>query len=109
MNIVQTVLKIIKNTHRHPVNQALHTIAAPFYVLGIAMMLGHLVGMQTDLAAAGTMVLGAVGMFVLGHKIEGNLRSMAPLLLFRFLRATIISRRKIASYPFANQVHLLRS
>ena len=108
MHIVQTALKIIKNTHRHPVNQALHCIAAPFYVLGVTMMLGNIVGIQTNLPAAATMLLGAIGMFVLGHKIEGNLRSMAPLLLFRFLRATI-SRRKIASYPFAKQVHLLRT
>src|ERR687892_1023225 len=99
----QSILKIIKNTHRHPVNQALHSIGAPFYGVGLAMILGHLAGIQTNLTAAGAMLLAAIAMFVLGHKIEGNLRMMAPVLLFRFLLALLLSRRrrKIARYSFA--------
>ena len=72
------------------------------------MTLGYLAGMQTNFAAGGAMLLAAIAMFVLGHKIEGNLRMMAPVLLFRFLRATL-SRRKVARYPFAKRVHLLRT
>jgi hypothetical protein len=107
---VQTILKIIKNTHRHPVNQALHCIGAPFYGIGIAMTLGYLAGMQTNVAAGGAMLLAAIAMFVLGHKIEGNLRLMAPVLLFRFLLVLLLSRsRKVAHYPFAKRVHLLRT
>jgi hypothetical protein len=116
---VQTILKIIKNTHRHPVNQALHSIGAPFYGIGLAMIVGHLAGMQTNLAAGGAMLFAAISMFVLGHKIEGNIRSMAPVLLFRFLLAQVLllsrSRRrrgrgrKVTRYPFAKRVHLLRT
>jgi hypothetical protein len=112
---VQTILKIIKNTHRHPVNQALHSIGAPFYGIGLAMILGHLAGMQTNLAAGGAMLFAAISMFVLGHKIEGNLRSMAPVLLFRFLLVVVLlssrrrRRRKVTRYPFAKRVHLLRT
>ena len=114
---MQTILKIIKNTHRHPVNQALHFIGAPFYGIGLAIVLGHLAGMQTNLAAGGEMLLTAMTMFVLGHKIEGNIRSMAPVLLVRFLLAHMVlfSRRrggrgrKVARYPFTKQVHLLRT
>jgi hypothetical protein len=104
---VQTILKIIKNTHRHPVNQALHSIGAPFYGVGFAMVLGHLAGMQTSLAVGGAMLLSAMAMFVLGHKIEGNLRMMVPVLLFRFLVVSLLSKRgrrrrgKIARYSFA--------
>ena len=105
---MQTILKIIKNTHRHPVNQALHSIGAPFYGIGLAMTLGHLAGMQTNVAAGGSMLLAAIAMFVLGHKIEGNLRSMAPVLLFRFLQMLLL-RRKVACYPFAKRVHFLRT
>ncbi|MDQ4015921.1 MAG: hypothetical protein M3136_09200 [Thermoproteota archaeon] len=105
---MQTILKIIKNTHRHPVNQALHSIGAPFYGVGLAMTLGYVAGMQTSLAAGGAMLLAAIAMFVLGHKIEGNLRSMAPVLLFKFLVVVVLlSRRKVARYPFAKRVHLL--
>ena len=116
---VQSILKIIKNTHRHPVNQALHSIGAPFYGVGLAMILGHLAGIQTNLTAAGAMLLAAIAMFVLGHKIEGNLRSMAPVLLFQFLRASLSGRRgggerrrrgrKVARYPLSKRVHLLRT
>jgi hypothetical protein len=104
--VVRKILRIIKNTHRHPVNQALHSIGAPFYGLGLLMSVGHLGGIQTNLTAAGTMLLAAIAMFVLGHKIEGNIRSMMPVLLFRFLYATV-SGRKVARYSLAKRVHLL--
>src|SRR5918996_2817762 len=105
--VQMSILRIIKNTHRHPVNQALHSIGAPFYGIGLAMFLGHVAGMQTNLAAGGAMLLAAIAMFVLGHKIEGNLRAMAPVVLFRFLVVVLLSRRKVARYPFAKRVHLL--
>jgi hypothetical protein len=73
------------------------------------MILGHLAGMQTNLAVGGAMLLAAIAMFVLGHKIEGNVRSMAPILLFRFLLGVLFlsRRRKIARYSFAKRVHIL--
>jgi hypothetical protein len=105
---VQKVLKIIRNTHKHPVNQALHCIGAPFYGLGLAMLIVHLGGMQTNIAVGSMMLLAAAAMFVLGHKIEGNIRSMAPVLLFRFLYV-VLSRRGVAHYSPAKRVHLLRT
>jgi uncharacterized membrane protein YGL010W len=107
--VQMTILKIIKNTHRHPVNQALHFIGVPFYGVGLAMILGHLAGIHTNLATGGAMLLAAIAMFVLGHKIEGNLRMMAPVLLFRFLLVVLLlsGRRKIARDSFAKRVHLL--
>ena len=97
---MQKILKIIKNTHRHPINQALHSVGAPFYGLGLVMSIGYFGGMQTNLAAGSTMLLTGVAMFVLGHKIEGNIRAMAPVLLFRFLYAKV-SRRKVVRYSIA--------
>ncbi len=97
---MQKILKIIKNTHRHPINQALHSVGAPFYGLGLVMSIGYFGGMQTNLAAGSAMLVTAVAMFVLGHKIEGNIRSMAPVLLFRFLYAKV-SRRKVVRYSIA--------
>jgi hypothetical protein len=111
---MHAILKIIKNTHRHPANQALHFIGAPFYVVGLMVVLGHLVGIQkqqllqllqlqptTDLVSGTAMCLAAIAMFVLGHKIEGNVGSMTPVLLFRLLS------RKVARYSIAQRVHLL--
>ncbi len=102
------IFKIIKNTHRHPVNQALHSVGAPFYGIGLVMSIGHFGGMNTNLAAGSMILLAALAMFVLGHKIEGNMRSMAPVLLFRFLYARA-SRRKVACYSMAKRIHLLRT
>jgi hypothetical protein len=103
-----TILKIIKNTHRHPTNRALHSIGAPFYAVGLVVMLGYFAGIQqnqhqtmTVLVAGSSMWLAAIAVFVLGHKIEGNIGSMTPVLLFRLLS------RKIARYPVAQRVHLL--
>ena len=105
--MMQIIVKILKNTHRHPINQALHSIGAPFYGLGLVMTLGHLAGIQTNLTAGGAMLFAAIAMFVMGHKIEGNVRSMAPVLIFRFLR--VLLSRKIARYPVAKRIHLLRT
>jgi hypothetical protein len=105
---VLKIFKIIKNTHRHPVNQALHSIGAPFYGIGLVMSIGHLGGMNTNLAAGSMILLAALAMFVLGHKIEGNMRSMAPVLLFRFLYVRI-SRSKVACYSTVKRIHLLRT
>ena len=105
--MLQIIVKILKNTHRHPVNQALHSIGAPFYGIGLAMTLGHLAGMQTNLTAGGAMLLAAIAMFVVGHKIEGNVSSMAPIVLFRFLM--VLLSRKVVRYPVTKRVHLLRT
>jgi hypothetical protein len=107
VGMLQIIVKILKNTHRHPINQALHSIGAPFYGLGLAMTLGHLTGMQTNLAAGGAMLLAAITMFAIGHKIEGNVRSMAPVLLFRFL--LVFLSRKVARYPVTKRIHFLRT
>ena len=71
---MHAVIKLIRNTHRHPANRALHCIGAPFYAIGLAAALGHFAGMQTDLALGIAMWLGAMAMFVTGHQIEGNIR-----------------------------------
>ena len=102
MYFVRAVIKMIINTHRHPANQALHCIGAPFYAVGLATVLGHFVGMQMDLAVGVAMWLAAIAMFVAGHKIEGNTRSTTPVLLARLLS-------KAARNFVAKRVHLLRA
>jgi hypothetical protein len=99
---VCAVVRIIKNTHRHPANRALHCIGAPFYAVGASMTLGHFAGMQTDLAAGAAMWIAAVAMFVAGHRIENNVGTMTPVLLFR------LASRKAARYLVPQRVHFLR-
>jgi len=85
MYFVLVVIKLIRNTHRHPVNQVLHFVGAPFYVLGLALIIGYFAAIETNLFAGVTMWLAGVALFLSGHKIEGNMGSMTPLLLFRLL------------------------
>ena len=102
MYCVRAVIKMIKNTHRHPANRALHCIGAPFYAIGAVMTLGHFAGMQTDLASGIAMWGAAIAMFIAGHKIENNIGSMTPVLLFRLLSKTV--RNSVTQ-----RVHLLRA
>jgi hypothetical protein len=95
-------VRIIKNTHRHPANQALHLVGAPFYVIGLAMTFGYFVGIQNDLVMGIAMWLAAVALFVSGHRIENNMGSMTPVLFFRLVS-------KIAHNFVAQQVHFLRA
>lgn len=97
-----SVVKMVKNTHRHPANQALHCIGAPFYIIGLVMIFGHFAGMQTNPVMGAAMWLSAIAMFVAGHKIESNLGSTTPVLLFRLLS-------KVVRNLVAQRVHLLRA
>jgi hypothetical protein len=99
---MRAIVKVIKNTHRHPANQALHCIGAPFYAIGAAMTIGYFAGMGTNLVAGAAMWISAIAMFVAGHKIENNVRSTTPVLIFRLLS-------KVARNFVAQQVHLLRT
>ena len=99
---VRAIFRMIRNTHRHPTNQALHFVGAPFYVIGLAVTFGYFAGIQNDLVIGITMWLAAVALFVSGHRIENNMGSMTPVLFFRLVS-------KIAHNFLAQQVHFLRT
>lgn len=101
--LLRAVVKMVKNTHRHPANQALHFAGAPLYVVGLVIVIGHFAAadMQANPFAGLAMWLSAIAMFVAGHKIEGNVMSMTPVLLFRLFS------RKAAGYLAAKRVHLV--
>jgi hypothetical protein len=102
-SVLAAIVKLVKNTHRHPANQALHFVGAPFYAVGLALIVMHIAGMQTNLPAGIAMWMSAVAMFVAGHKIEGNVMTMTPVLVFRLLS------RKAASYFLTKGIHFLRA
>jgi len=101
--VLAAILKLIRNTHRHPANQALHFIGASFYATGLVMVIGYFAGIHMNLLAGIAMWISAVAMFVVGHKIEGNVMTMTPVLVFRLLS------RKVASYLFLKRIHFLRA
>jgi hypothetical protein len=100
--LLRAVVKMVKNTHKHPANQALHFAGAPLYAVGLAIVIGHFAaGIQADLFAGLAMCLSAIAMFVAGHSIEGNIMSMTPVLLFRLFS------RKAAGYLPTKRLHLV--
>ena len=86
---------MLRETHRHPVNRALHFAGMPLYLLGISLMAGN-----SDKGFGALLLVGAVVMFTVGHKIEGNLRSITPILAYRLIS------RNVRRYLAANRIHI---
>jgi len=93
-----SLVKAIKSTHRNPVNRILHCIGLPIYFIGITLMLGNLLGLNTDPISGIGLWSIAICLFLIGHKIEGNLRAMTLIIFFKYLSLKK-SIRLILSYP----------
>ena len=89
-----SLLKAIKSTHRNPVNMILHLIGLPIYATGITLVAAYFLDLHTNPIAGITLWLIAIFLFLTGHKIEGNLRAMTLIILFKYLK----SRKAILSY-----------
>jgi hypothetical protein len=100
------IVKLVKNTHRHPINQALHCVGAPFYIVGLYMIIGHFANIQTNLPIGFAIWMSAVAMFVVGHKVEGNIMTMTPVLVARLLSRKVVVA---ANYFIGNHIHLFRA
>ena len=79
-----SIIKALKSTHRHPINRTLHFLGAPIYVTGIAMIIGS-IWFGTNLVNGVILWSMAIGLFLLGHKIEGNLKAITLVVLFKYL------------------------
>lgn len=81
-----SLMKAIKSTHRNPVNRMLHCIGAPIYIFGILMIIFQTLGFNKFNFLTG-IILWSVAMclFLIGHKIEGNLRAMTLIVFLRFV------------------------
>ena len=79
--------KAVKSTHRHPINIILHCVGAPIYITGIALIIDNLLFSvkYLDLVYAIIMFCTAVGLFLLGHRVEGNLKAMTLIILLKYL------------------------
>jgi hypothetical protein len=86
-----SLLKAIKSTHRNPANRILHLIGLPIYVTGITLVAGYFLGLHTNPIAGITLWLITICLFLTGHKIEGNLRAMTSIIIFKYLKS-----RKVA-------------
>ena len=71
------------------------------------MIIGHFANIQTNLLIGFTMWMAAVAMFVVGHKVEGNIMTMTPVLVARLLSRKIAAAA--ANYPIGNYIHMFRA
>ena len=86
---------MLRNTHRHPVNRALHLAGMPLYVLGVAYVVGFFFGYPAEPAFGALLLLAGISMFTFGHRIEGNLSSITPVLASRLISRNV--RRYLAA------------
>ena len=89
-----SLLKAIKNTHRHPANRVLHVVGLLLYVVAIFMISGSLLNTNVNPLAGLFLFMAAVALFLLGHKIEGNVRATTWVVLFKYLKECMRNRKK---------------
>ncbi len=90
-----SLIKAIKNTHRHPANRMLHVIGLSLYVIAILMILGSLLNTNVNPYTSLFLFLVAIALFLFGHKIEGNIRSTTWVVLFKYLKECMRNRKKL--------------
>ena len=93
-----SLVKAIKSTHRNSVNRILHFMGLPIYFIGIMLMLGYFLGLNTDPILGITLWSIAICLFLIGHKKEGNLRATTLIVFLKYLSSKK-SIRLILSYP----------
>lgn len=90
------IWKLIRNTHKHPANIALHIVGSLLYALGIGLITSRDAGFVLSIL----LLPAGVAAFTLGHKIEGNLASITPVLVYRLVS------RKVRRYFRTNRIHV---
>lgn len=91
-----SLTKALKSTHRHPLNKILHAIGLPMYVFAIYMLIAYLTSQRDENLMFGLALwLTAIGLFILGHRIEGNVRAMTIILLLKYIRSKLSTRKKL--------------
>jgi uncharacterized membrane protein len=90
-----SLLKAIRNTHRHPANRILHAIGLSFYIIAILMILDYLFNKDINPFTILILFALAIALFLLGHAIEGNIRATTWVIIFKYLKANMNNRIKI--------------
>ena len=85
--------KAIKNTHRNPISRLLHLIGLSLYIVGFILIVGYY--SDSDSLNISSPIYGiilfpiAVGLFLMGHKIEGNLSAMTLIVVMKYLNSQL--------------------
>jgi type IV secretory pathway TrbD component len=88
------LLKAIKNTHRHPINIILHCIGLSLYINGIYFIILYFMNQNIPILYGIVLWLCAISLFILGHKIEGNLRAITLVIIYKYLRSFLQNQNR---------------
>jgi len=87
------LLKAIKNTHRNPISRLLHLVGLSLYIVGFILIVGYYFdssSLNISSPIYGIILFPiAVGLFLIGHKIEGNLRAMTLIVVMKYLNSKL--------------------
>ena len=85
------LFKAIKNTHRNAISRVLHLIGLFLYAIGFTLLAGYYLGSLNILSPIIGIILFpiAIGLFLTGHKIEGNIRAMTLIILLKYLKSKL--------------------
>ena len=97
------LLKAIKSTHRNPINKGLHLVGLSLYIIGLTSIAAYFFnnGPNNYFYATNGLVLFpvALGLFLTGHKIEGNMRALTVIIVMKYLSSKVkLSFKSIHSF-----------
>jgi hypothetical protein len=87
------LLKAIKNIHRNPISRLLHLIGLSLYIVGFILIVCCY--SDSDSLNISSPIYGiilfliAVGLFLMSHKIEGNLSAMTLIVVMKYLNSQL--------------------
>jgi hypothetical protein len=94
------LVKAIKSSHKTSVNRILHWIGLPVYAAGIMLIVGYFINLHTNPITGISLWLMAIGLFLTGHKLEGNLRALTLIIIFKYLK----SKKRNANYELTEKL-----
>jgi hypothetical protein len=85
-----SLVKAVKSTHRHPLNKLFHLIGLSLYSFAFFIFISNLIGNQDQNPMFGLALwLTAINLFIVGHMIEDNVRSVTVIILFKYIRSKL--------------------
>lgn len=85
-----SLVKAVKSTHRHPLNKLFHLIGLSLYFFAFFIFISNLIGNHDQNPMFGLALwLTAINLFIVGHMIEDNVRSVTVIILFKYIRSKL--------------------
>jgi hypothetical protein len=70
-------------------NIILHCIGLPLYIIGIYIIIFYIMDQNKPLLEGIILWMSAIGLFIFGHIIEGNLRAMTIVIIYKYLKSLL--------------------